>query len=103
MTKYVVMWEEEVIAICKTRADAEEYIFSEVEEIIYNEFLEDARYYEDGAWQPNFFFDGHRHGFENENMRRMTYNHPRQLENLYTYILNCNMYGWYIQEVKELD
>ena len=103
MKKYVVTWEEDVVVICKTRADAEEYIFSEVEEITYEAFLEDASYYEDGAWQPNFFFDSKRHDFENENKWRMTYNHPRQLENLYTYILNCNMYGWYIQEVEELE
>ena len=36
MKKYVVTWEEDVVVICKTRADAEEYIFSEVEEIAYD-------------------------------------------------------------------
>lgn len=102
MKKYVVTWEEDVVVICKTRADAEEYIFSEVEEIAYEAFLEDARY-EEGYWEPGFFFSRMRHDFENENKWRMTYNHPRQLENLYAYILNCNTYGWYIQEVEELE
>lgn len=102
MKKYVVTWEEDVVVICKTRADAEEYIFSEVEEIAYEAFLEDARY-EEGCWEPGFFFNRMRHDFENENKWRMTYNHPRQLENLYTYILNYNTYGWYIQEVEELE
>ena len=102
MKKYVVTWEEDVVVICKTRADAEEYIFSEVEEIVYEAFLEDARY-EEEHWEPGFFFSRMRHDLENENKWRMTYNHPRTLENLYAYILNCNMYGWYIQEVEELE
>ena len=102
MKKYVVTWEEGVIVVCKTRADAEEYIFSEVEEIAYEAFLEDARY-EEERWEPSFFFSRMRHDLENENKWRMTYNHPRKLENLYAYILNCNMYGWYIQEVEELE
>ena len=102
MKKYVVTWEEDVVVICKTRADAEEYIFSEVEEIAYEAFLEDARY-EEEHWEPDFFFSRMRHDLENENKWRMTYNHPRKLENLYAYILNCNMYGWYIQEVEELE
>ena len=102
MKKYVVTWEEEVIVICQTRADAEEYIFSEVEEIAYEAFLEDARYEED-RWEPSFFFSHMRLDFEHENEWRMTYNYPHLLENLYTYILNCNMYGWYIHEVEELE
>ena len=102
MKKYVVTWEEDVVVICKTRADAEEYIFSEVEEIAYEAFLEDARY-EEECWEPDFFFGRMRHDLENENKWRMTYNHPRKLENLYAYILNCNTYGWYIQEVEELE
>ena len=102
MKRYVVTWEEDVVVICKTRADAEEYIFSEVEEIAYEAFLEDARY-EEGYWEPGFFFGRMRHDLVNENKWRMTYNHPRQLENLYAYILNCNMYGWHIQEVEELE
>ena len=102
MKKYVVTWEEDVVVICKTRADAEEYIFSEVEEIAYEAFLEDARY-EEKYWEPEFFFGRMRHDLENENKWRMTYNHPRKLEHLYAYILNCNMYGWYIQEVEELE
>ena len=40
MKKYVVVWEDNIFAICKSRADAEEYIFSEVEEIAYEAFLE---------------------------------------------------------------
>ena len=103
MKKYVVTWEDDVIVICKTRADAEEYIFSEVEEIAYEAFLEDARY-EENEWEPGFFFNRMRHDFENENEWRRTYSHrPCQLENLYAYILNCNMYGWYIREVEELE
>ena len=102
MKKYVVTWEEDVVVICKTRADAEEYIFSEVEEIAYEAFLEDARY-EEEYWEPGFFFSRMRHDLENENKWRMTYNHPRQFENFYAFILNCNMYGWYIQEVEELE
>ena len=35
MKKYVVAWEDDIFAICKSRADAEEYIFSEVEEMAY--------------------------------------------------------------------
>ena len=96
MTKYVVMWEEEAIVVCKTRADAEEYIFSEVEEMAYEEFLEDA-----GNWEPNSYFKSMQYDLKNENIWRMTYNRP--IENLYAYILNCNVHGWYIQEVKELD
>ena len=102
MKKYVVTWEDDIVVVCKARADAEEYIFSEVEEIAYEAFLEDARY-EEGYWEPGFFFSRMRHDLENENKWRMTYNHPRQLENLYAYILNCNMYGWYIREVEELE
>ena len=102
MKKYVVTWEEDVVVICKTRADAEEYIFSEVEEIAYEAFLEDTRY-EEEYWESDFFFSRMRHDLENENKWRMTYNHPRKIENLYAYILNCNMYGWYIQEVEELE
>ena len=102
MKKYVVTWEEDVVVICKTRADAEEYIFSEVEEIAYEAFLEDARY-EEGYWEPDFFFSRMRHDLVNENKWRMTYNHPRPIENLYAYILNCNMYGWRIREVEELE
>ena len=100
MKKYVVTWEEDVVVICKTRADAEEYIFSEVEEIAYEDFLNDVFYCD---ISPEIYLNCKRHDFENENQWRMTYNYPRQLENLYTYILNCNMYGWYIQEVEELD
>lgn len=102
MKKYVVTWEDDVIVICKTRADAEEYIFSEIEENAYEAFLEDSRY-EEECWEPNFFFDRMRHDLVNENKWRMTYNHPRLIENLYAYILNYNMYGWYIQEVEELE
>ena len=102
MKKYVVIWEEDVVVICKTRADAEEYIFSEVEEIAYEAFLTAAYHYGNG-WTPNSYFKFKRHDFENENEWRMTYNYPRQLENLYAYILNCNVYGWYIQEVEELE
>ena len=101
MKKYVVTWEEDVVVICKTRADAEEYIFSEVERIAYEDFLNDLFYGGDSA--PNVYFSHKQHDFENENKWRMTYNHPRQIENLYAYILNCNMYGWYIQEVEELE
>lgn len=104
MKKYAVIWEEEVVVICKTRADAEEYIFSEVEEIAYEGFLEDAGYWEDNSWEPNFFFKRMRYDLENENKWRMARNRPRRLfENLYAYILNYNMYGWYIQEVEELE
>ena len=102
MKRYVVTWEDDVMVICKTRADAEEYIFSEVEEIAYEAFLEDARYGENG-WGPNFFFNRMRHDMKNENQWRMTYNYPRPFENLYAFILNYNMYGWYINEVEELD
>ena len=101
MKKYVVTWEDDIIVICKTRADAEEYIFSEVEEIAYERFLEDARY-EEECWEPAFFFNHMRYDFENENKWRMTYNYSRQFENLYAYILNNNMYGWYIREVEEI-
>ena len=103
MKKYVVTWEEEIIVICKTRADAEEYVFSEVEEITYETFLDDARYWENDSWEPDFFFNGMRLDFEYENRWRMNYNHPRQLKSLYAYILNCNSSGWYIQEVEELE
>ena len=102
MKRYVVTWEDDVVVICKTRADAEEYVFSEIEEIAYEAFLEDARY-EEEYWEPAFFFGRMRHDLKNENQWRMTYNHSRKLENLYAYILNCNMYGWYINEVEELD
>ena len=102
MKRYVVAWEDDVMVICKTRADAEEYVFSEIEEIAYEAFLEDARY-EEEYWEPAFFFGRMRHDLKNENQWRMTYNHPRKFENLYAYILNCNMYGWYIREVEELD
>lgn len=102
MKKYVVTWEENIIVVCKTRADAEEYIFSEVEEIAYEAFLEDA-HYEKEYWEPDFFFSRMQYDLEYENKWRMTYNHPRKLENLYAYILNCNMYGWHIQEVEELE
>lgn len=102
MKKYAVTWEDDVIVICKTRADAEEYIFSEVEEIAYEAFLEDARY-EEEHWEPGLFFSHMRLDFEHENQWRMTYNYPRLFENLYAYILNCNMYGWYIREVEELE
>ena len=105
MKKYVVTWEEDVIVICKTRADAEENIFSEVEEIAYEAFLDDLRADEDvfGDSSLDLYFSHMRHDLENENKWRMTYNHYRQLENLYTYILNCNMYGWHINEVEELE
>lgn len=102
MKKYVVTWEDDIVVICKTRADAEEYMLSEIEEIAYEEFLIDADYYGNN-WEPNCYFKDKQHNFENENQWRMTYNHPRQLENLYTYILNCNTYGWYIHEVEELE
>ena len=96
MKKYVVTWEEEVVAICKTRTDAEEYIFSVVEESAYEHFLYDV--------DTNIYFSRMRQDFENENKWRMTtYNHLRPFENLYAYILNYNMYGWYIQEVEELE
>ena len=105
MKKYVVTWEEEVIAICKTRADAEEYIFSEVEEIAYEHFLDDldADIAIFSYAAPEIYFSHMRQDLENENKWRMTYNHPRLIENLSTYILNCNTYGWYIQEVEELE
>ena len=103
MKKYVVTWEDDVMVICKTRADAEEYVFSEIEEIAYEAFLEDAHYWGNDSWEPGCFFNLMRHNLENENKWRMTYNNPRQFENLYAYILNCNMYGWYINEVEELD
>lgn len=103
MKKYVVTWEEEVIVVCKTRADAEEYIFSDVEEIAYEAFLEDA-YYEKERWEPAFFFNRMRQDFEYENEWRMAHSHrPRSLESLYAYILNCNAWGWYISEVEELE
>ena len=95
MKKYVITWEEEVVAICRTRADAEEYIFSAIEETAYEQSLYDV--------DTNIYFSRMRRDFENENKWRMTYNHPRPFENLYAYILNCNMYGWYIQEVEELE
>ena len=100
MKKYVVTWEEDVVVVCRTRADAEEYIFSEIERIAYEDFLNDV-FYCDISLEA--YLSHKQHDFENENKWRMTYNHPRQLENLYTYILNCNTYGWYIQEVEELE
>ena len=105
MKKYVVTWEDDVVVICKTRADAEEYIFSEVEEIAYEAFLDDLHIDEDvfGDSSLDLYFSHMRHDLENENKWRMTYNHPRPLENLYAYILNCNTYGWYIHEVEELE
>lgn len=105
MKKYVVTWEDDVVVICKTRADAEEYIFSEVEEIAYEAFLDDLHIDEDvfGDSSLDLYFVHMRRDLENENEWRMTYNHPRPLENLYAYILNCNMYGWYIHEVEELE
>ena len=102
MKKYVVTCEEDVVVICKTRADAEEYIFSEVEEIAYEYFLEDARYGDD-YWTPNSFFNCVRHNFESENNWRMTFKYLHQFKNLYAYILNCNVCGWHIHEVEELD
>ena len=48
MKKYVVTWEEDVVVICKTRADAEEYVFSEIEEIAYEAFLTASYYYGNG-------------------------------------------------------
>ena len=101
MKKYIVIWEDNAIVACKTRADAEEYIFSEIEEIVYEEFLEDVNYYDN--WEPNCYFKGKQNGLINENKWRMAYNHPHLLESLYAYILNSNMYGWDIQEVEELE
>lgn len=100
MKKYAVTWEEEIVVICKTRADAEEYILSEVEEIAYEAFLDDLYI---GDSSLNLYFSHMQHDLENENTWRMTYNHPPLLENLYAYILNCNTYGWYIHEVEELE
>ena len=94
MKRYAVTWEDEVITICKTRADAEEYILSEVETIAYESFLESARYWEDYGWKPELFW----RDLANENMR-----HPRPFKNLYAYILNRYVYGWHIQEVEELE
>ena len=96
MKRYAVTWEDEVITICKTRADAEEYIFSEVEEIAYESFLESAHYYweDDSNWKPEFFW----RDLANENVR-----YHRPFKNLYAYILNRYKYGWYIQEVEELE
>ena len=104
MKKYVVTWEDNVLAICKSCADAEEYIFSEVEEIAYEAFLNDLYADEDifGDSSLDIYFSHMRHDLENENKWRMTYNHHRQLENLYAYILNCNMFGWHINEVEEI-
>ena len=104
MKKYAVMWEEEVIVICNTLADAEEYIFSEMEEIAYEAFLEDLYYDEAifGYSAPDIYFAHMQLNMEHENQWRMTYNHPRPFENLYAFILNCNMSGWYITEVEEL-
>ena len=102
MKKYVVIWEEDVVVICKTRADAEEYVFSEIEEIAYEAFLT-AAYYYGSDWTPNSYFKSKQRDLKNENEWRMTYNHPRLFENLYAYILNSNMYGWHILEVEELE
>ena len=98
MKKYVVTWEDEVIVICKTRADAEEYVFSMVEENAYEDFLQSIRYWNGDGWVPDIFFGCVRYDFEHENQRR-----TRPFENLYAYMLNRNRYGWYIQDVEELD
>ena len=105
MKKYVVTWEDEILAVCKSRVDAEEYIFSEVEEIAHEAFLEDL--YNDevvfGYSAPDIYFAHLQLDMEHENQWRATYNHPRPFVNLYAFILNTNMFGWYIHEVEELE
>ena len=87
---------KEIAAAVQREREAEDEFYEQAQA------KEDARY-EEECWEPGFFFSRMRHDLENENKWRMSYNHPRKLENLYAYILNCNMYGWYIQEVEELE
>lgn len=104
MKKYVVTWEDEIFAICKSRADAEEYIFSEVEEIAYEAFLEDLFYDETifGDHAVELYLSHMKQDMEHENQWRATYNYPRPFVSLYAFILNTNMFGWYIHEVEEI-
>ena len=102
--KYVVTWEDNILAICKSRVDAEEYIFSEVEEMAYEAFLEDV-YYDEvifGDHAIELYVSHMLLDMEHENQWRSTYNHPRPFINLYAFILNTNMFGWYIHEVEEI-
>lgn len=87
-TKYIVGFEEDVIVACKSRADAEEFYFSIVEECAYDVFCtkNQAR-----GWTLN--------DYVSDLLKKA----PRRFHTLYMRALWNNESGLWIREVKELD
>ena len=102
MKKYVVTdFDDCIVALCKTRADAEEYLFSESEEAVYEDFLDDILYRWE-YWTPDSFFRDKQLAFECENKWRSRFNDAAPFESLYAFMLYRSTSSWYIQEVEEI-
>ena len=87
-TKYIVGFEDNIIIACKSRADAEEFYLSLVEESAYDVFYIKAQ-------TRNLTLND----YVNDLLRRT----PRRFLTLYMRALWDNESGLWIQEVKELD
>ena len=87
-TKYIVGFEEDVIIACKSRADAEEFYFSIVEECAYDVFCAKIQA---------------RNWTLNDYVSDLLKKAPRRFYTVYMRALWDNESGLWIQEVKELD
>ena len=87
-TKYIVGFEDDVIIACKSRADAEEFYLSIIEESAYDVFCAKVQVLN---WTLN--------DYASDLLRRT----PRRFLTLYMRALWGNETGLWIREVKELD
>jgi hypothetical protein len=87
-TKYIVGFEDDIIIACKSRADAEEFYFSIIEESAYDVFCAkiQAR-----NWTLNDYADD------------LLKKAPRRFYTVYMRALWNNESGLWIRAVKELD
>ena len=87
-TKYIVGFEDDVIIACKSRADAEEFYLSLVEESAYDTFYVKVQ---TRNWTLN--------DYVSDLLKRT----PRRFHTLYMRALWDTKFGLWIREVEELD
>jgi hypothetical protein len=101
MTRYAVFCDEDLEVICKSRADAEEFILSCAEEEAYEEFAYDLNHCYSSAKE---FFSDYLEAMGTVNANRRRYNPTRhRFVNVYAYCLSQSSSYYHIETAEELD